>query len=62
MIIRGLWGLQIKPNEELEFKVPASLKITMASIYQFNVSERTSLYIQFQGVTMMLCSLIPEKV
>ncbi|KAI7897595.1 uncharacterized protein BX663DRAFT_490724 [Cokeromyces recurvatus] len=62
MIIRGLWGLQIKSNEELKFKVPASLKITMASIYQFNGLGRTSLYIRLQGTDLMLCSLIPEKI
>ncbi|KAF1799799.1 hypothetical protein V8B55DRAFT_1590550 [Mucor lusitanicus] len=62
MLVRGLWGIQIGPQSDQIIKVEASFRITMASIFEFNGPERTSVYVRFHDSTFLLCSLIPEKI
>ncbi|KAK4511087.1 uncharacterized protein ATC70_012297 [Mucor velutinosus] len=62
LLIRTCLGIQIGPQSDQVIKVEASFRITMASIFEFNGPERTSVYMRFQDSTFLLCSLIPEKI
>ncbi|RCI07127.1 hypothetical protein CU098_013773 [Rhizopus stolonifer] len=53
MLIRGLWGIQLTPEQDYVIK---------ASIGQFEGSQRTSVYMQFQDHRFLLCSLTPRKI
>ncbi|OBZ86579.1 hypothetical protein A0J61_05375 [Choanephora cucurbitarum] len=62
MLIRGLWGQRMGPGERHAMTAPVSFRITMASLSQFKGSQRTSIFVEFQDKSLLLCSLIPEKI
>ncbi|KAI8365028.1 hypothetical protein EDC96DRAFT_510237 [Choanephora cucurbitarum] len=62
MLIRGLWGQRMGPGERHVMTAPVSFRITMASLSQFKGSQRTSIFVEFQDKSLLLCSLMPEKI